>query len=104
MVREKLILKCVGEHQSLTTHGRKITLNSILILHDCVREKLTFEVLLRQGVANLLNSLVLAAKYPCRVLSRKNGELRRQGSIAYLVVDWICQSFVTVRSVKHRED
>ena len=96
--------------QSLTVEtqiqalGEKSRFNSILMVRDYVSERLTFEVVLRQGVANLLKSAVLAAKCSCGVLSRKNGRLRHQGFKAILVVEWVCYSFVTVSSAAHEED
>ena len=65
----------------------KPRLNSILMLRD-------------MDLANWLKSLVLAAKYPCGVLLRKNGslgELRHQEFIAFLVVDSVCYNSVSVK-------
>ena len=59
------------------------------------------------GLANWLKPLVLAAKYSCGMFLIKNeclGELRNQKFIAFLMVDWICYSLVTVKDVVHRED
>ena len=50
------------------------------------------------GLANWLKSLVLVAKYPYGVFLQTNaslGELRHQGFIAFLVVNWVCYSSVT---------
>ena len=58
---------------------------------------------LDMGSANWLKSLVLAAKYPCGVFLWKNGslgELRHQGFIAFLMVDWVCYSFVIVKELR----
>ena len=59
------------------------------------------------GLANWLKTLVLAVKYSCGVFLRKNdslGEFRNQKFIAFLMVDWICYSFVTVKDVVDGED
>ena len=59
------------------------------------------------GLPNCSKSLVWASKYHRVVFLRKDGslgELRYQEFKASLVVDWVCYSFLTVRSVAHKED
>ena len=59
------------------------------------------------GLANWLQFLVLAVKYPRGVFLRKNGslrELRHQAFRAFLMTDWVCCRFLTVRGVAHGED
>lgn len=53
------------------------------------------------GLANWLIFLILATKYPQGVFLRKRdslSELGYRGFIAFLVVDWVCHSFLTARA------
>ena len=64
-------------------------LNSILMLCDCVGERLTLEVALI-GLADILKSPFSARKYPCALLIWKNGRLGELGHrwfLAFFVVD-----------------
>ena len=59
------------------------------------------------GMANKLTSLISAAKYRCCVFLRENGSLsesRPQGFLAFLVADYVCYIFVTVRETAFGED
>ena len=101
-IRAKIIkivkyFKKIGKNHALTEFWCCMT----------VYERLTLEVVLTYGLANWLKSVVLAAKYPCGMFLQKNnslGELRHQRFIAFLLVGWVCYSFMPVRGVVHGED
>ena len=59
------------------------------------------------GLVNWLKLAVLAAKCPFGVFLRKNdslSELGHRGIVVFLVVEWLCYSFVTLRGVAFEED
>ena len=74
------------------------------MLLDCVLERLTFEVLLRYWSCKLIKIPSFGYKVPLQCVLTENdslGELRHQGFTVFLVVDWVCYSFVTARGVAH---
>ena len=116
-MRDILILKCMSEapishrrdpHSSKIHENRENSTWTVFWCYVTVFMKdWNWRSYLDMGFANSLKSIVLAAKYPCDVLSQKSnssGELRHQGFIAFLVVDWFCYSLVTLRGVAHGED
>ena len=84
-------------------------MNSILMLGDCVGERLNLEVVLGIGGANRLKSPVLVVKYQflwCVSHRKKRslGELGHRGFIAFFVVVWLCYRFVAVAKVASGEN
>lgn len=72
----------------------------------CFAIVLTHLMYLDMGLANWSKSHVLAANYPCGVLLPKKWKLtwsEEQRFVVFLLVDWVCYSFVTVRGVAHGE-
>ena len=88
-----------------TLYCRDSHSNSSLMLRDSVGERLTLEVVFRYGFCKLVKIPSLSDKVPLLFLRKKGclGKLRHQGFIAFLVVDRVCYSFATVRSVTYRE-
>ena len=77
------------------------------MLYDCVYERLTLEVVLRYESSKLNKLSSFGYKVSLWRFLMQNGslgELRHQGFIAFLVVDWVCYSFETVRGVAPGED
>ena len=59
------------------------------------------------GLAIWLKTLIFDAKYSCGVFLSENdslGEFRNQKFIAFLMIDWIWYSFVTVKDVVDADD
>ena len=83
----------------------KSRLNSILMLHDCVYERLTLKVVLRYGSCKLIKSF--DCKLPLWCFLTEKWQLRCIETpmicIAFLVVDWACYSFLTVWGVLHMD-
>ena len=83
-------------------------LNSILMLNDCVGERLTLEIITRYGSYKLVKTPSFGCKLPFwHVLPKNNGSLREvkhQGIVAFLVLHWVCYRLVTVREVVFGED
>ena len=80
------------------------------MLGDCAGERLIMEIVLRYwsvDLANKLKSQVLVAKYPCGVFLRKNvtlGELGHRGFLSFLVIDYACCNFMTIKKAVFGED
>ena len=80
-------------------------LNSILMLRDCVGERLTLEVVLRYGSCKLVNTTSFDCKIPFMFLQKNDSlsELGHQRFIAFLVAHWVCYRIVTVRGFAYGE-
>ena len=74
-------------------------MNSILILGDCVGERLTMGVV---WVLQIITTLVFAAKYCYSLFLQKNDSLGAFYSV--LVIDWDYYSFLNVKRVAYEED
>ena len=88
-------------------HWVNTHLNNILMLYDCIYERLALEVVLRYESCKLIKLSSFGYKVSLWCFLMENcslDELRHQGFIAFLVVDWVCYSFETVRGVAPGED
>ena len=68
----------------------------------CVIERLTLQVVLRCRSFKLVKIPSFDCKIPLWCVLTENGSLDE--FIDFLVADWVCYSFVTVRGVVYGED
>ena len=83
--------------------GENSHLNSVLLLRDCVGERLRFEVAFRQESCKLAKTPSFGFKIPLQCVLVL-GELKHQGFIDFWVEEWVFYNFVIVRGAAHGED